>query len=162
MNYQRIYNQLMERGKHRALDCYSEWHHILPRSLGGGDENSNLVELTYREHFLAHWLLTKIYNEGRGRRAMIYAFQCMGTMGVGDRMIASWQYEVAKRVCADGWEAIRIARLPYKERNKIANKKEQFSKRKARQQIAKQQEEFARSVRIAEWEAKAFGHKLHS
>lgn len=99
--YQTWYDQLMERARMRDLDCYYETHHIIPRSLGGGDEFENLVDLTYREHFLAHWLLTKIYNDGYGRRAMLYAFQCMGTMGFGDRMIASWQYDVAKKVCSD-------------------------------------------------------------
>lgn len=42
-------------------DHLYELHHILPRSLGGTDEPSNLVWLTYREHFLAHTMLYKIY-----------------------------------------------------------------------------------------------------
>ncbi len=53
MDYQRVYDQLMERAKSRRLYCYFEVHHILPRSLDGSDDLSNLVELTYREHFLA-------------------------------------------------------------------------------------------------------------
>ena len=36
---------------------YCEMHHIIPRSEGGSDEPSNIVALTAREHFLAHWLL---------------------------------------------------------------------------------------------------------
>lgn len=40
---------------------YYESHHILPRSLGGGNEKSNLVLLTAREHFIAHKLLVKVY-----------------------------------------------------------------------------------------------------
>jgi len=51
--YQRWYDQIIARGHDRQLDEYSERHHILPRSLGGGDEETNLVTLTYREHFLA-------------------------------------------------------------------------------------------------------------
>lgn len=96
--YQLWYDQIIWRAKNRQLNCYSEWHHILPRSLGGGDEDKNLVELTYREHFLAHWLLTKIHTEGRGRRAMVYALMCMGTVHPSSqRLIASWQFEIAKR-----------------------------------------------------------------
>lgn len=36
-----------------------ETHHIIPKSLGGNDDPSNLVNFTHREHFLAHRLLTK-------------------------------------------------------------------------------------------------------
>lgn len=42
------------------LDCYTEKHHIIPRSMGGKDTKENLVVLTAREHYIAHLLLTKI------------------------------------------------------------------------------------------------------
>lgn len=47
----------MEKGQNRVLKGYREIHHIIPKSEGGLDEDSNLVALTAREHFLAHWLL---------------------------------------------------------------------------------------------------------
>lgn len=40
---------------------YYEKHHIIPRCIGGSDNELNLVLLTAREHFLAHYLLCKIY-----------------------------------------------------------------------------------------------------
>lgn len=61
MNYQRIYNSLIERGKNRKLDCYTESHHIIPRCMRGSDDIDNLVDLTPEEHYLAHQLLVKIY-----------------------------------------------------------------------------------------------------
>ena len=61
MNYQAIYNSLIERGKNRTLEGYCEKHHIIPRCMGGNDNSENLVKLTAREHFIAHRLLTKIY-----------------------------------------------------------------------------------------------------
>jgi hypothetical protein len=58
MNYTQIYNQLIERAKQRkSVEGYKEIHHIIPRSEGGTDESDNLVELTGREHFIAHKLL---------------------------------------------------------------------------------------------------------
>ena len=60
MNYQRIYNQIIERAKTRQLNCYKEKHHIIPRCIGGKDIN-NIVELTAKEHFLCHRLLCEIY-----------------------------------------------------------------------------------------------------
>lgn len=102
MNYGKIYHQLMERGKGRKLLGYFEWHHILPRSLGGADHCSNLVALTYREHFLAHWLLLKIHRNGPGYRAMLYAFHCMSLV-TDYRIIASWQFDIIKRARSDGF-----------------------------------------------------------
>jgi hypothetical protein len=61
MNYQKIYNQIIERAKSRQLEGYKEKHHIIPRCMGGNNDKINLVELTAREHFLCHRLLTEIY-----------------------------------------------------------------------------------------------------
>lgn len=63
MNYQKIYNDLISRAQAREpLSEYKETHHIIPRCMGGSDDKENLVELTGREHFIAHWLLCKIYD----------------------------------------------------------------------------------------------------
>ena len=61
MNYKKIYDSLIERGRTRTLECYTESHHIVPRCMGGSDEKENLVDLTPEEHYLAHQLLIKIY-----------------------------------------------------------------------------------------------------
>jgi len=63
MNYQRIYNQIIERAKTRQLEGYKEIHHIIPKCIGGLDIKENLVELTAREHFLCHRLLVEIHPE---------------------------------------------------------------------------------------------------
>jgi hypothetical protein len=61
MNYEKIYEDLMVRAFDRKLDCYTEAHHILPRTMGGSNDPENLVELTAEEHFLAHKLLVKMF-----------------------------------------------------------------------------------------------------
>lgn len=61
MNYIKIYNSLIDRAKNRTLEGYKESHHIVPKSIGGSNAYTNLVDLTAREHFLAHWLLVKIH-----------------------------------------------------------------------------------------------------
>ena len=40
---------------------YYERHHIIPKCMGGSDYYDNIVLLEAREHYLAHYLLTKIY-----------------------------------------------------------------------------------------------------
>lgn len=96
MNYQKIYTQLVEsRQKLRGSKKQTgyELHHILPVSLGGSNDKSNLVLLTYREHYIAHLLLTKIHpNEAK----MHYAFLCMIRDPHGDRKLTSRMIETIK------------------------------------------------------------------
>lgn len=62
MDYQRIYNQLISKATARKfIDEYFEKHHIVPRCLNGTDDKNNIVNLTAREHFIAHLLLAKIH-----------------------------------------------------------------------------------------------------
>lgn len=77
MNYSKIYQQLIERGKNRILEGYCERHHILPKCLGGNNHSENLVKLTAREHFIAHRLLTKIYPESSGLKCAAW-MMCNG------------------------------------------------------------------------------------
>lgn len=72
MNYLKIYNDLMKKGKNNIFnnneyfeDEYFEEHHINPKSLGGNNNPDNLVKLTFREHFIAHWLLYRIYPDNK-------------------------------------------------------------------------------------------------
>lgn len=75
MNYQKHYDKLIETRKNRVIqeDVYYEKHHILPRSMGGNNDPENLILLTAREHFLAHWLLWRIYRN----RSTACAFSMM-------------------------------------------------------------------------------------
>lgn len=86
--YQKIYNDLIDKAKTRnyssnrykigevIADCIVEVHHIIPRCMGGTDDETNLVALTLREHFIAHLLLTKIYPNND---KIITAFQIMSS-----------------------------------------------------------------------------------
>jgi len=87
MNYEKIYNDLMSdrldkkllRIKEKKSGTYFEGHHIIPKCKGGTGSsnrpknNPNIVLLTAREHFLAHWLLWRMYRD----RQMALAFHKM-------------------------------------------------------------------------------------
>jgi hypothetical protein len=97
--YRRWYDALMQRAVGRVLDGYGERHHVVPRALGGGNTASNIVALTYREHFLAHWLLPK-FTAGVDRRKMLHAlFRMSGQFG--GRVVPSWRYEISRRAQRD-------------------------------------------------------------
>ena len=94
--YTKWYNQITERARDRVVDTYIETHHIKPRRLGGTDDADNLVELTAREHFICHWLLTKMHT-GDERNKMMSAFFLMrGNNSYQNRYINSRAYEILR------------------------------------------------------------------
>lgn len=74
--YTKWYSNITDKAKHRKLDCYTELHHIKPRSMGGLDTPDNLVDLTPREHFICHWLLVKM-TTGKDHHKMLNALRMM-------------------------------------------------------------------------------------
>ena len=67
MTYSAVYCALITKRLQNPIEkgsgIYVEKHHIIPKSEGGSNEASNLVNLTAREHYVAHLLLAKIYND---------------------------------------------------------------------------------------------------
>lgn len=113
MNYQRIYNEIIKnRQKNIITSGYFEQHHILPKCLGGPNNQSNIVNLTAREHYTCHWLLTKIYSNDDIKYAkMLKAFYMMSIQSgnMYRQNITSKQYEKrridfqkAQKICQKG------------------------------------------------------------
>ncbi len=101
--YKRTYDRLITRAKGRVkIKGVHDNHHILPKSLGGSNSKENIVVLTYDEHFLAHWLLTK-FTEGKARLSMLKALSEMKRAGKNhkNRVVSRWQYAIARRANAE-------------------------------------------------------------
>lgn len=63
MDYLKLYNSIVERGKNRVITGYTENHHIIPKCVGGSNNKWNMVRLTAKEHYVCHMLLCEIYPE---------------------------------------------------------------------------------------------------
>ena len=76
--YKKWYDAIITNAQTRTLPkgTYVESHHIIPRSFGGANDPSNLVNLTAREHFLCHCLLFKLHT-GEHRAKMAHAVRMM-------------------------------------------------------------------------------------
>lgn len=91
MDYKAIYYKIIENAKKETENgnrCigYFEKHHILPKSLGGSNDEENLIRLTAREHFICHWLLVKMYDKGTiERNKMLCALWRMNNNGAPDQ-----------------------------------------------------------------------------
>lgn len=99
MDYQKCYDLLIETrrrlNRNKNKEIYYENHHIILKSMGGLNTKENLVLLTPKEHFLAHWLLYRIYQN----RETSYAFfrMCMTGNKNMERYIPSSRiYEEAR------------------------------------------------------------------
>lgn len=114
-NYLKHYEQLCSTRKllcrSKSDGVYYEKHHIIPKSLGGTNDNDNLVLLTAREHYIAHLLLYYHYKTigGDPFRKMAFALVSMASNKLSpDRNILSGrQYALIK-------EAAMYSRLGYK------------------------------------------------
>lgn len=103
MNYVRTYGYLIARAKARsAVSGYFERHHVVPRSFGG----TEVVKLTAREHFLAHWLLFKIHHcptTARAYRLMLH----------GQKRRRGRDYALARQIMSDSMRGDKnVAKRP--------------------------------------------------
>jgi len=67
-------NIIINRIKYPILE--GEIHHIIPRSMGGSNEEDNLIKLTFREHYICHLCLSK-FTEGQDYYKMLCAINSM-------------------------------------------------------------------------------------
>ena len=61
MDWNLLYDKHIEKCKNKPIvegEIYHK-HHIIPKSSGGGDDESNLVTLEYNDHVIAHYILYK-------------------------------------------------------------------------------------------------------
>lgn len=114
--YRRLYNAIIENAKEQDRKktrngTYYERHHILPKSLGGDDSEENLVLLTAREHYLAHYLLTK-FTTGPGLHSVACAWRMMNTdkRKKKSRYVNSRLYEHSKELVREAISAINTGR----------------------------------------------------
>ena len=74
---------------------YYERHHIIPKSMGGGDLYPNLVLLTAKEHFIVHALLYRM-TTGQDKSKMGHAWKLMRFSSTGQRYFNSRLYKATK------------------------------------------------------------------
>lgn len=102
--YTKWYFDLVGSRRKMVRDCFTETHHITPKCLGGNNDESNLVKLTPREHYICHRLLLKMVKTNKQKKKMAYALIAMGRMNSKDKQIkriSSKQYESIRQSCRE-------------------------------------------------------------
>lgn len=122
----------IKRKKNNKLFVYYEYHHILPKSLfplyGNLNKNEwNGVLLTAREHYICHWLLTKIFSSTK----MIVAFKRFHykrSPDHADTYINSRAYEHLKKVHSLQMKLYNPMHNPYTVAKMMASTKKYWTK----------------------------------
>lgn len=149
--YTTWYTAITDRARTRKLEGYTERHHVIPKSLNGTDDKTNLVDLTAREHFICHWLLTKMYT-GEAKSKMIYALNGMKRNGKFtqryETLVTSRVYENLKKEFSIVHSATMKGRDPWnrgisiteeqREKNRIAATGKKRSAEAIAKAVAKQ------------------------
>lgn len=96
-NYWALVSSRKQLNRTKSKNAYYEAHHILPKSIYPEYKKlpENIVLLTPREHFIAHFLLTKIYPKGSQEyNKMVYALHKF-TIGMKEqkKVVSSREYE---------------------------------------------------------------------
>jgi hypothetical protein len=101
--YAKIYYKLIESAQNRTLpeDEYIESHHIVPRSMGGSDDPTNLVNLTYDEHRFCHKLLVHM-TTGVNKGKMSFASMLMN----------KYNYTTTKNAARDYLRKLHTGKIP--------------------------------------------------
>lgn len=76
--YHQRYLSFINSCKNKHQSGYTEIHHIIPRCIGGTNDESNLIVLTARQHYIAHWMLWKAFKTSK----LVYAFFMMYSSSV--------------------------------------------------------------------------------
>jgi hypothetical protein len=138
--YKKLYYSIVARARNRLREegIYYENHHIIPSSLGGTDDMENIVALTAREHFICHYLLTKITVEYDHKQKMIWAYymMCVDPVPGSDERKRSARYELARKLFVDNHptkqvevvEKIRQSVLEYYASDRYVQKRKETAK----------------------------------
>jgi hypothetical protein len=82
--------------QHPSVTEFNEEHHILPESMGGDNKDTNLVILSARQHYLAHWMLWKAY-KSKEMTSAFFAMSNQNNQYQGrTRRITSRTYELLR------------------------------------------------------------------
>lgn len=130
--YTRLYFKIVYLAKIRSEvdeDRYYENHHIIPKCMNGNNEKDNLVLLTYQEHVICHWCLTKMSDNKYYRMKLLHAFSAMSIdkNSNHNRIIPTWLVELSRSKLKHTEETKQKMSISHKKRWEDPNLRERYS-----------------------------------
>ena len=98
------YNKLINYARQLSPEVY-EKHHIIPRCMNGSNDLENIIKLSPRLHFIAHYFLAKAYPENK---KIQHAFAMMIVNNAyQSRFMNSRLYECAKKARSNAMKGVK-------------------------------------------------------
>src|ERR1035437_6792830 len=94
--YTDTYFKILHNAKTKIYTERTETHHIIPRCLGGTDEDSNLIKLSLREHYIAHLILIRMVIGNSNKAKLVHALIMMSKTREDFTRFNSSLYELTK------------------------------------------------------------------
>jgi hypothetical protein len=97
MNYSKVYKDFIISRRiieSKGIDGYFEKHHIVPKSLGGSNEDENMIKLSAADHLFAHKLLALIH--GGQMWHALHMCNINDSAAKGIRLCRRWYEKVRK------------------------------------------------------------------
>lgn len=130
--YTTVYYDIINNAKSRIVEGYTEKHHIIPKSLGGDNSSNNLVSLTAREHFICHWLLTKMTSKPNAKLLHAYRMMFISSESNSQRYIPSGRhYEHLKKLLYENPLDKSGKKNPFWDKTHTQETKDKISKSKS-------------------------------
>jgi hypothetical protein len=152
LHYLNRYNKFICALKAQTIDGYYEIHHIIPKSSGGSNDKSNLIALTARQHYIAHWMLWKAYGENMTR-----AFFMMSSVGRYER-VSSKTYDKARKDYSEQVK-IQMANKPNIPKFTLEHR-EKLRQAKLGRKLSEETKEKIRKYRLGKKMSKEFCQKV--
>jgi len=141
--YTKLYYNIVNKAQSTTYgeDVYTESHHIVPSALGGDNSKDNIVTVTGQQHFICHWLLTKMLM-GENKHKMIFGLNRMLNVGQKERYkVTGRKYQLLKAQWAKvnpfndkEWQAKQ------RKNHHLGKKRSEETKRKLREAWARNRE----------------------
>jgi len=143
--YKKWYFSIINNAYGREYDkLLHERHHIIPTSLGGTNDNKNIVVLLFREHFICHWLLTKFtISSSKGKMCSALRMM-MNKSSSNNRVLTNRHYEIARTALARTKRTMSEQFKQKQRENRIGNKNPMFGKKQSETQKQKAKETMKR------------------
>ena len=126
--YTATYWKIISNARIKGPVGYKERHHVIPKSMGGSDDPENLVDLSLRQHFICHRLLTKM-TTGKSKKSMTFAAWRMATgMQKKNRRLSSHTYKLLRENARDALLGHKNYLISHSEESKQKIKEYQFEK----------------------------------
>lgn len=126
------YEKLIEQYRFKKVEGFYEKHHIIPKCLGGTDEQTNIIILPTRVHFIAHALLHKAYPKEL-KLAQAFGMMVASNKYHKGRKYNSRLYEMSKYARSNSMKGVPRPEW-VKEKLKVPKKnKENYKKTKSKE-----------------------------